>query len=64
MFSVLSASYLQFLALVVEFLPVMLQLPDLAVKLSHYIFMFLLKLVVPGLFFLQTQFQGLDFFFL
>lgn len=56
--------YLQFLALVVEFLPVMLQLSDLAVELGHHRVSLLLKLTVSGLFFLQTNLPHLDVFLL
>lgn len=56
--------YLQLLALVVKLLPVVLQLPDLAVQLGDHGVPLLLQLAVPGLLFLQTDLPNLDVFLL
>lgn len=56
--------YLQLLALVVELLPVVLQLPDLAVQLGNHRVPLLLELAVPGVLFLQTDLPDLDVFLL
>lgn len=56
--------YLQLLALVVELLPVVLQLPHLAVQLADHRVPLLLQLAVPGLLLLQTVLPDLDVFLL
>lgn len=52
--------YLQLLALVVELLPVVLQLADLAVELGHHRVSLLLQLAVPGLLLLHANLPDLD----